>query len=74
MLGLDCAVVNSDLMVEKLWNKMEDVPFSEGIDGEMYLDEDWENFSKGTSRTDIWHWFDENHSKGVYYLLYEMKR
>lgn len=28
------------------------------------------DFPAGTHREDIWHWFDERHSKGVTYLMY----
>ena len=29
------------------------------------------NFAAGTHREEIWHWFDERHTKGVAYLLYD---
>lgn len=35
------------------------------------LEKDWYMFEKGTSRENIWHWFDERHSKGIAYLLYD---
>lgn len=35
------------------------------------LDVDWQGWSKGTHREEIWHWFDENHSKGVGWLMNE---
>ena len=35
------------------------------------MEEDFLCFPIGTHREEIWHWFDERHSKGVYYLLYE---
>lgn len=57
-----------DSKVEKLWDKFVDVPMNpetECIEEDFYI---WPN---GTYREDIWRWFDANHSKGVYYLLYE---
>jgi hypothetical protein len=35
------------------------------------LDEDWHGFANGTDVEDIWRLFDERHSKGVYWLMYE---
>lgn len=59
-----------DKLLEKLWDGLEDIPFYEK-DGEQYIEEDYFEFQKGTAREDIWHWFDERHSKGVHFLLYE---
>lgn len=59
-----------DNLVEKIWNGLEDIPFYEE-DSEQYIEENYLDFEKGTSKEDIWHWFDERHSKGIYYLLYE---
>lgn len=30
----------------------------------------WFIFDAGTDREEIWHWFDEHHSKGVYSLMF----
>lgn len=57
----------SDREMEKLWEELTDVP----IDEEECLDVDWRDWPKGTHREEIWHWFDENHSKGVAWLMYE---
>ena len=66
-------------MVEEFWNNLEDVPFNEDADGRLVLANDYRfmvgsreiaMFPKGTDREEIWHWFDENHPKGVAYLLY----
>lgn len=40
-------------------------------DSELHIEENYLDFEEGTSREDIWHWFDEKHSKGVYFLLYK---
>lgn len=60
----------TDSILENMWEELTDIPFSE-IDGELFLEENWLHFKKGTEREDIWKWFDSHHSKGVYYLLYE---
>ena len=54
------------VVVEELWDNLADVP----IDPETEeLDEPYYIWPKGTDKEDIWHWFDEHHSKGVAYLL-----
>lgn len=61
-----------DRMIEEMWEELEDIPFDEDEDsGELYITQDWKEFKTGESREDIWHWFDERHSKGVAYLLNE---
>ena len=61
----------TDKEIEQKWNELEDVLFDEIEDGELIIAEDWFLFNKGCNREDIWHWFDEHHSKGVAWLLYE---
>lgn len=56
-----------DREIEKLWEELTDVP----IDENECLDVDWRDWSKGTHREELWHWFDERHSKGVVWLMYE---
>lgn len=55
--------------IEKLWQKLEDVPFAEdetsGDSSGLVLDCDWFLWKKGTTRDTIWHWFDKHHSKGL---------
>lgn len=61
----------TDGELEKLWRELADVPFDDNDpDLDMTLAEDWQWFRKGTPREEIWHWFDERHSKGVAFLLY----
>lgn len=57
-----------DTKVEKLWDELTDVPMNPVTE---CIEEDFYIWPKGTFREDIWHWFDNNHSQGVYYLLYE---
>lgn len=60
-----------DSYIEKKWDELTDVLFDEKENGELVLEEAWYMFEKGTSREDIWHWFDERHSEGIAYLLYD---
>ena len=67
-----------DAILELLWKQFEDVPMNpetKKIEAPfLHLpmnDEDYlVYFDIGTPREDIWHWFDERHSKGISYLLY----
>ena len=60
----------NDKEVEKLWAEFADVP----MNGETEcMDAPFMDFPIGTSREDIWHWFDEHHSRGVTYLMYEVE-
>lgn len=57
----------TDIEIERLWDEFKDVP----IDEDECIDIDWQGWSKGTHREEIWYWFDENHSKGVGWLMNE---
>lgn len=59
-----------DRILENLWDEFADVLFDEDEDGRLILSEPWNGFCTGTEREEIWHWFDERYSKGVYALLY----
>lgn len=70
------AHVDYDLKVEKLWEEFANVTLredeeEEGIFKDLVLSCSWHVFEEGTSREYIWHWFDEEHSKGVAYLLHD---
>ena len=52
----------TDKEIEKLWDEFSNTPITE--DGE-YIDEDFHIWEKGTAVLEIWHWFDERHSKGL---------
>lgn len=58
-----------DPEIEELWRQFEDVPMNPITEE---IEEDFLHFPIGTSREEIWHWFDEQHSMGINYLLYEM--
>ena len=55
-----------DVVVEELWDNLTDIPFDPETEE---LDEPYYIWPKGTDKEDIWHWFDEHHSKAVAYLL-----
>lgn len=70
----------NDYEVEKLWEEFEDVLFIEAKDfyedDEDYEDDislvlasDWRDWEAGTSREEIWCWFNKRHSKGLSWLL-----
>lgn len=56
-----------DKELEELWVQFGDVPMD--LDTEC-IEEAFGEFPAGTHCEDIWHWFDERHSKGVAYLMY----
>ena len=62
-----CRYNATDRDVEELWNELEDIP----IDEDECLDVDWQGWSKGAHREEIWHWFDKHYSKGVGWLMNE---
>lgn len=60
-----------DKELEKLWEELEDVTLEEDEVGVLRLTHEWNGFDAGTDIEDIWHWFDEWHSKGIGWLMYE---
>lgn len=63
----------SDARYENLWDELTDIPMDETASGELILAVEWYVFPLGTTRTHIWHWFDEVHSKGVGWLMYDYR-
>lgn len=65
----------SDYLVEKLWEDFEDVLFVEDTNKSLLLSSNWFIFESGTLRDEIWHWFNEHHSKKLSWLMngYEPK-
>lgn len=55
-----------DAELELLWKQFEDVPINPDTEK---IEEEFIGFPAGTDREDIWHWFDERHSRGVIYLI-----
>lgn len=56
-----------DKVLEELWTQLEDVPMDPDTE---CIEEPFMDFPAGTNREDIWHWFDERYSRGVYHLMY----
>jgi len=68
--GLDYipTLKENDEILEDLWALFSDVPMDPETE---CMEEEFCGFPEGTHREAIWHWFDERHSKGAHYLLYE---
>ena len=58
----------TDEVLEQLWQNFADVPMNPDTEK---MEAWFLHFSAGTDREDIWKWFDQHHSKGVAYLLYD---
>lgn len=59
----------NDKHIENLWRKFANVNLD--IDDEV-ISEDFEQFEKGSDKLEIWKWFDDCHSKGVYWLMHNL--
>lgn len=57
----------TDEVLEFLWGMLGDVP----VDDDGCLTDCFMGYEIGTDREEIWHWFDEHHSKGVATLMNE---
>lgn len=55
-----------DAHLEILWELFGDIPMNPETE---CMEEIFLCFPAGTFREDIWHWFDEKHSRGVAYLM-----
>ncbi|WP_164684855.1 hypothetical protein [Brevibacillus reuszeri] len=65
-------VFATDQEIELLWEELENITFHEN-EGELFLVSAWRMFESGTSREEIWKWFDNQHTKGVAWLLHEYR-
>lgn len=63
-------IEEQDNLLKILWNELENAYFFENDNGELILAHQWKIFSAGTTRDEIWHWFDERYSKGIVALLH----
>lgn len=68
--GEEYVMLYDDDALERLWHELGDVAFIEDEDMELVLTSDWLVFEAGTSRYEIWEWFDEHYSGGVYNLMF----
>lgn len=66
LMELDSDSSFTDPDLEQLWDAFGDTPTND-LDE---IEEPFLDFPAGTYRFDIWHWFDERYSKGVYFLAY----
>ena len=70
-----CELKNNitDAEIENLWEELEDVLFIEdpesGDSCELVLASGWQGWSSGTTRDEIWRWFNQHYSKGLEGLL-----
>ncbi len=51
--------------LDRLWKKLEDVPFEENKNGDLSLAVDWFAFAKGTEPEEIKKFFDMQHPDGI---------
>lgn len=51
-----------DNFLAALWDEFSNIPVDEDSDT---IDDSFYIWKKGTDKTDIWHWFDNNHSLGL---------
>lgn len=56
-----------DEELEELWARFSDIPMNPETE---CIEAPFMGWGAGIHREEIWHWFDQRHSKGVAYLLY----
>ena len=59
-----------DKNIESLWKEFESVP----VDRNGNLRATWYAFPKGTNKNDVYDWFNRHYSKGLAYLMEEVKK
>lgn len=59
-----------DKNIEALWKEFQSVP----VDCNGNLKAAWYAFPKGTNKNDVYDWFNRHHSKGLTYLMEEVKK
>lgn len=63
----------ADTEVRKLWDELEDILFIENENSDdsckLVLANNWQGWDKGTTRDEIWGWFNKHFSKGLEELL-----
>ena len=62
-------VKEKDKQIEELWRELSDIGIYENEEKVICIDEDWHQFFRGTELEDIWYWFDDQHSKGLGWLM-----
>lgn len=61
------ALHDRDEELEKLWSEFGDVPMNPETE---CIEAPFLGWGAGIHRDEIWHWFDQRHSKGIAYLPY----
>lgn len=56
-----------DEVLEELWGQFADIPINPKTE---CIEAPFMGWGVGTSREEIWHWFDRRYSTGIGYLLY----
>lgn len=59
-----------DKNIESLWKEFESVP----VDRNGNLRAAWKAYPKGTNKNEVYGWFNRHHSKGLSYLMAEVKK
>lgn len=59
-----------DKNVEVLWKEFQSVP----VDRNGNFKTTWYAFPKGTNKNEVYRWFERHHSKGLSYLMEEVKK
>lgn len=54
-------------VIKSLWQEFGDIPMNPETE---CIECDWNGFSAGTHREEIWHWFEEEFNIRVYDLMY----
>ncbi len=62
----------SDELVRSWWEQFGDIPINEEDEtlDEDFIIPDVVTFEKGTDKEDVWHWFDNEYSNGLYRLMF----
>lgn len=63
----------NDDVLKQLWSEFGDVliDYDNPDHPDGIIEHDWLVFEAGTERMEIWHWFDEHYSGGVYKLMFK---
>ena len=59
-----------DKSIETLWKEFQNVP----IDRNGNLKVAWKSYPKRTNKNEVYGWFNRHHSKGLAYLMEEVKK
>lgn len=68
--SFDIPLAETDIELCKyIWSAFTDVPMDPATE---CIEIDWNGFTKGTHREEIWHWFEETFNTSIYDLLYHL--